>query len=284
MNDDEKQALLIDHGLREAELLRKLEQQTDWYQQRFNALRKWVNTEVRPLSEDAANRYFAIVANGSPSPHEQADWRETLHGLTLRAEQAERSLKTVETELANTRNIAALETQRANRMSDLLSIQEDRLDSMLELLAKTFGWEDKSYAHAVMHIENAVNNLRADCAAAWREANAASNSVAPLHESTEKLKVSLEACSESRNAIIQIWENKQAELSDISNHLKDFVCENLDTPFARVLSLHGAYLQLRNLLLELAEATQPPDMPHADLTPLHRLHMKVNAALGKHND
>ena len=29
MNDDEKQALLIDHGLREAELLRKLEQQTD---------------------------------------------------------------------------------------------------------------------------------------------------------------------------------------------------------------------------------------------------------------
>jgi hypothetical protein len=62
----------------------------DWYQQRFNALRAWVNQEVKPLSEETANRYFAIVANGSPAPHEQADWRETMHGLTLRAEKAER--------------------------------------------------------------------------------------------------------------------------------------------------------------------------------------------------
>jgi tetratricopeptide (TPR) repeat protein len=62
----------------------------DWYQQRFNALRTWVNQEVKPLSEETANRYFAIVANGSPAPHEQADWRDTMHGLTLRAEKAER--------------------------------------------------------------------------------------------------------------------------------------------------------------------------------------------------
>lgn len=68
----------------------RLTQQTDWYQQRFNALRAWVNNEVRPLSAEAAHRYFAICANGSPVPHEQADWRDTLHGLTLRAEQAER--------------------------------------------------------------------------------------------------------------------------------------------------------------------------------------------------
>jgi len=68
----------------------RLKQQTDWYQQRFNALREWVNREVRPLSEEAAHRYFAIVANGAPSPHERADWRETMHGLTLRAEKAER--------------------------------------------------------------------------------------------------------------------------------------------------------------------------------------------------
>jgi hypothetical protein len=62
----------------------------DWYQQRFNALRTWVHQEVKPLSEEAAHRYFAIVANGSPAPHEQADWRNTMHGLTLRAEKAER--------------------------------------------------------------------------------------------------------------------------------------------------------------------------------------------------
>lgn len=134
MSDDEKQALLIDHGLREADLLRRLEQQTDWYQQRFNALRAWVNAEVRPLSEEAAHRYFAIVANGSPAPHEQADWRETMHGLTMRAFMAER--------------------QR---------------DSLVAVLARLFDWEDKTYAHAVMHVENAVGNLRADLAAAKSE-------------------------------------------------------------------------------------------------------------------
>ena len=71
----------------------RLKQQTDWYQQRFNALRAWVNREVRPLSEEAAHRYFAIVANGAPSPHERADWRDTMHGLTLRAESAEREVE-----------------------------------------------------------------------------------------------------------------------------------------------------------------------------------------------
>lgn len=112
---------------------RRLSAQTDFYQQRFNTLWTWVNSEVRPLSEDVANRYFSIVANGSPAPHERADWRDTLHGLTLRAEQAER--------------------QR---------------DSLVAVLARLFDWEDKTYAHAVMHVENAVNNLRADYAAALR--------------------------------------------------------------------------------------------------------------------
>lgn len=112
---------------------RRLSAQTDFYQQRFNTLWTWVNNEVRPLSEDAANRYFAIVANGSPAPHEQADWRDTLHGLKLRAERA-----------------------------------EQQRDSLVAVLARLFDWEDKSYAHAVMHVENAVNNLRADYAAALR--------------------------------------------------------------------------------------------------------------------
>lgn len=67
----------------------------DFYQQRFNALRKWVENEVRPLSEDIAHRYYSIVANGSPTPHESADWQNTLHGLTLRAEWAERQLGSI---------------------------------------------------------------------------------------------------------------------------------------------------------------------------------------------
>ncbi len=138
---EDRERLIVYHALREADLLERLDaaekrlrDQTDWYQQRFNALRAWVNREVRPLSEEAANRYFAIVANGSPAPHEQADWRETMHGLTLRAEQAER--------------------QR---------------DSLVAVLARLFDWEDKTYVHAVMHVENAVGNLRADLAAAKSE-------------------------------------------------------------------------------------------------------------------
>lgn len=67
----------------------RLEQQTDWYQQRFNRLRKWVKEEVEPLSEEVAHRYFSICANGSPAPHESADWTDTMHGLRLRADQME---------------------------------------------------------------------------------------------------------------------------------------------------------------------------------------------------
>lgn len=69
---------------------RRFERSIDFYQQRFEALRTWVKGEVEPLSHDVAHRYWAIVANGSPAPHESADWKNTLHGLRLRAEQAER--------------------------------------------------------------------------------------------------------------------------------------------------------------------------------------------------
>ena len=78
-----------DAAREEVERLRKdHERSTDWYQQRFNRLRRWVKEEVEPLSEDVARRYFAICANGSPSPHESADWQETMHGLKLERDAA----------------------------------------------------------------------------------------------------------------------------------------------------------------------------------------------------
>jgi len=77
-----------------AEARQRVERQADWYQQRFNRLRRWVKEEVEPLSAEVAHRYFAIVANGSPAPHESADWSGTLHAMTLRAEVAERQLAT----------------------------------------------------------------------------------------------------------------------------------------------------------------------------------------------
>lgn len=83
------------------ELRREREYSTDWYRQRFTALRKWVNDEVRPLSSEVATRYFAICANGSPSPHDSAEWAETLHGLTIRAERAEARAAALERERAS---------------------------------------------------------------------------------------------------------------------------------------------------------------------------------------
>lgn len=43
---------------------------------------------------------------------------------------------------------------------------EKQRDVLVDILADLFGWQDRSYLHAVMHVENAVNNLRADLAMA----------------------------------------------------------------------------------------------------------------------
>lgn len=83
------------------ELRERLQSQTDWYQQRFNVLRKWVEEDVRPLSIEAAYKYYAIVANGSPSPFESADWRGTLHAAELRAEHWKKKAESLEWQIEN---------------------------------------------------------------------------------------------------------------------------------------------------------------------------------------
>lgn len=84
----------------------RAENATDWYQQRFNRLRRWVEEEVRPLSVDVAHRYYAIGANGSPSPHESSDWTVTMHGLRLRAEHAEGLLGKLRADLSGAKALA----------------------------------------------------------------------------------------------------------------------------------------------------------------------------------
>ena len=44
---------------------------------------------------------------------------------------------------------------------------EASLRSILDDLIDLFGWEDKTPLHAVLHVRNAVNNLRADLAVAY---------------------------------------------------------------------------------------------------------------------
>lgn len=41
---------------------------------------------------------------------------------------------------------------------------EASLRAVVEDLIDLFGWEDKTPLHAVLHVRNAVNNLRADLA------------------------------------------------------------------------------------------------------------------------
>jgi hypothetical protein len=58
-------------------------------------------------------------------------------------------------------------------------------------------------------------------------------------------------------------------------------------PLPTVQEVNGAKVAMRTtqepcaLLLELANLTQPEDKPHATLTPLHRLHMKITACLAR---
>jgi hypothetical protein len=138
MTDDELKAIraVYDRGytttaandipklLDEIERLRKeRERSTDWYQQRFNRLRRWVEEEVKPISEEAAHRYFAICANGSPAPHESADWRETMHGLTLERDQARAKVRQI-TEEYKPGWVQGLEAENARLREALADIRE----------------------------------------------------------------------------------------------------------------------------------------------------------------
>jgi hypothetical protein len=42
-------------------------------------------------------------------------------------------------------------------------------DTLVRMLASEFDWSDTSYLHAMMHVENAIRNLRADARAAQAE-------------------------------------------------------------------------------------------------------------------
>jgi hypothetical protein len=71
----------------QAEIARLKQQRldtVDWYEQRFRALRKWLLEEVAPLSKEAADHYFAIVANGKPTPTSVSDWSAELRATKMK--------------------------------------------------------------------------------------------------------------------------------------------------------------------------------------------------------
>lgn len=60
--------------------------------------------------------------------------------------------------------------RRADQAMSRAVVAQDRLDLLVSMLGGLFGWQDTSYLHAVMHVENAVNNLKADAGVRrWEE-------------------------------------------------------------------------------------------------------------------
>jgi hypothetical protein len=93
-----------------------------------------------PLSHDVAHCYWAIVANGSPAPHESADWRNTMHGLRLRAEQAvrERDEARAEVERLKT-DVRILEKSNDAKLEQWRSAERDLAcakEALAEMRAK----------------------------------------------------------------------------------------------------------------------------------------------------
>jgi len=52
---------------------------------------------------------------------------------------------------------------------EALERAERERDTLIRMLVSEFGWEDTSYLHAMMHVENAVRNLRTDLSVAVKE-------------------------------------------------------------------------------------------------------------------
>jgi len=69
-----------------------------------------------------------------------------------------------------TRNEAVL-------LKEIEELKREKLmaDHLLEVLVDLFGWSDKSMLHAVLHIRNAVLNLKADAAVIRRLNESQSN-------------------------------------------------------------------------------------------------------------
>lgn len=53
-------------------------------------------------------------------------------------------------------------TQRFNAQIAATERAERERDTLVRMLVSEFGWEDSSYLHAMMHVENAIRNLKAD--------------------------------------------------------------------------------------------------------------------------
>lgn len=113
--------------------------------------------------EEFFSRFFPLAM-------QEMTWEEMLK-LELVEAEGKRANEKLEayrarTEMNHTAKVAwdngyqkAMEDVGESRAPELVNEFNRQL---LNKLCDLFGWEDRSYLHALMHIENAVNNLKAD--------------------------------------------------------------------------------------------------------------------------
>jgi hypothetical protein len=91
----------------------------------------------------------------------QLECAQAFHNVALRERDlAITQLRHAEADAEQAVAYAEQERKRAERERDVL----------VEMLADEFDWQDASYLHAMMHVENAIRNLRADLAVASKTA------------------------------------------------------------------------------------------------------------------
>ena len=59
-------------------------------------------------------------------------------------------------------------------------------DTLVRMLASEFDWSDTSYLHAMMHVENAIRNLRAEARAAQAERDEATTKLVAVAKRLEE--------------------------------------------------------------------------------------------------
>ena len=100
------------------------------------------------------------------------------------------------------------------RLREEVELLTKQRDSLVALLVKLFNWSDPSYAHAVMHVENAVYNLRSDLAVALSEV-----------EQLRRREETVQSLYESRTASLLEEETENDRLRRVLEEMTQCGCE-----------------------------------------------------------
>lgn len=102
-------------------------------------------------------------------------------------------------------------SERRRLEQDAVSAARQR-DALVAVLARVFGWQDTTWVHALLHVEAAVANLRADAAAAQEaqrgaEAELRDEVRRALEQQREACADHLDRCGYNRSVVQECLES-----------------------------------------------------------------------------